>query len=139
MLSLLDFLFLKVKYDFISVSLFLDLSRFQDHDDIRACTDEFFFSLIDLLTNCGVRIFVTQRGSAGLATCLAHWISLDENVLHLAMYLYLHFSIYRSFRYWTSKKFLLIAQKKKEKKHCRRGSSRSRSIFLPLSETGAQG
>lgn len=74
-----------------------------------------FFSFYRFLI--GARIFVTQRGPAELVTRLAHWISLTMEVystLYPAMYLYLHFIMYRSFRYWAFKKFPPIAQRKKE-------------------------
>lgn len=92
----------------------------------------FFYRLVN---NCGVRIFVTQRGSAGLATCLAHWISLDENVLHTlrctSTYTLLYIALFVTGRPRNS---YLSPRKKIKEKHCRRGSSRSRSIFLSLSK-----
>lgn len=103
---------------------------------IYILTDVFFFLLSIFNRSCGVHIFVTQRptGACDLpcALDLTQW-----KTLYLAMYLYLHFTTFALFVTGCPGNSHLSPRK--QKKHCRRGSLRSRSIFLPLSncEKGA--
>lgn len=87
-----------------------------------------------------------SKGSRDLMTCLAHSISFDGSVLYsvsCGCTSNPHSTMYRSFRYWVSKrKFPPTARKKKQ--HCSRDPAppRSRSILpaiLRLSEGPADG